>query len=94
MSANTPVGPVRILRNARRDTLHRTCVFFHPVGSTAHVVRSGASGARNVDTLFFIPGWTQHGSHKKGAGTRYVELVFLHPVGSTGHVVRSSASEA
>jgi hypothetical protein len=48
-----------------------------------HVVRSSASGARNVDALFFIPGWAQHGSHNKRIATRYTVLVFLHLVAST-----------
>jgi hypothetical protein len=33
-------------------------VFLHPVRSAGHVVRSGASGARNVNTLFFMLGCT------------------------------------
>jgi hypothetical protein len=31
-------------------------VFFNPVGSAAHVVHSGASGARNINALFFYSG--------------------------------------
>jgi hypothetical protein len=52
------------------------------VGSAGHLVHSGASEARNIDTLFFMIGF-----HKKHVGTRYVERVLLRPVGSVGHVV-------
>jgi hypothetical protein len=52
-------------------------------------VHSVASWARNVDVLFFIPGWDQSGFHKKCTGTRYAELVFLHPLGSVSHIVHS-----
>jgi hypothetical protein len=50
-------------------------------------VHSGASGARNVNMLFFMLGWDQCGFDKKCIGTRYAELLFLHPAGSAGHVV-------
>jgi hypothetical protein len=56
-------------------------------------VHYGATGARNIDSLFFMLGWTQCGSHKKRARGRYTKFVFLHPGGSVGHVVRSGASE-
>jgi hypothetical protein len=68
-------------------THYAELVFLHPVLSTGHVVLSGASGARNVDTLFFILGRVYCGSHIKRAGTGYTKLLFLHPVGSAGHVV-------
>jgi hypothetical protein len=47
-------------------------------------VHSGASGAQNVDVLFFMLGWAPCGSHKKHIGTSYAELVFLHLMGFAG----------
>jgi hypothetical protein len=47
------------------------------VGSAGHIVHSGASGARNVDTLFFMHGWDQYGFDEKCIGARYAELLFF-----------------
>jgi hypothetical protein len=68
--------------------------FLHPMGSTVHVLHSGASEAQNVDILFFMLSWDRYGFNKKHAGTRYAELVFLHLVGPAGHIVHSGASRA
>jgi hypothetical protein len=55
-------------------------------------VPGSASGPRNVETLFFMFGWSRCSSYKRGAWTHYDELVFLHPAGLAGHVLHSSAS--
>jgi hypothetical protein len=56
------------------------------------VVPCGASGSRNIDTLFFVLGWDWCSFHKKQVGRSYIELVFLHPVGYAGHVVHCGVS--
>jgi hypothetical protein len=58
-----------------------------------NIVHLGASGARNVDTLFFMFGCNCYGFHKNHALTRYTKLVFLHLVGSMG-LVHSGAPRA
>jgi hypothetical protein len=69
-------------------------VFLQPVGSTGHIVHSGASETRIVDALFFMLVWDRYGFDKKRVRTRYSKLMFLHLVGTAGHVVHSDASGA
>jgi hypothetical protein len=42
------------IKHAR--THYALLVFLHPVGSTGHVVHSGASGLQNIDAIFFMLG--------------------------------------
>jgi hypothetical protein len=69
-------------------------VFLHPVGSVGTIVHSCASGAQNVDALFFILEWDRYGFNKKRARTCYTELMFSDPVGSVAHIVHSAVYEA
>jgi hypothetical protein len=57
-------------------THYAKLVFLHTVDSVGHVVRSGASGVRNVDTLFFMLGWAQWGSTKCVLGQVTPNLCF------------------
>jgi hypothetical protein len=74
-------------RKKRARTRYTELVFFNLVQFAGLVVRSGASGAQDVDALFFMLGLVWYGSHKMGVGIRYAELVFLLLVQSAAHVV-------
>jgi hypothetical protein len=73
-----------VFRKNHDGTRYDEHVFLDPAGSVAHVVHSGASGARNVEALFFMLGWDQYGFDKKCIGARYTELLFLASSGICG----------
>jgi hypothetical protein len=58
----------------------------------SHIVHSVASGAQQVDSLFFMLRWDWYRFQKESIETRYAEVEFLHPVGYAGHVMHSGAS--
>jgi hypothetical protein len=68
-------------------------VFLHPIGSTGHVMHSGAFGHEMSLHYYSSSGGTGI-DLTESARTHYAELVFLHPVRSVGHVVHSSVSRA
>jgi hypothetical protein len=55
-------------------------------------VHSVASGALNVNVLFFMLGWDEYGFYKMRDGTPYAKLLFLHPMAYAGHIVHCSVS--
>jgi hypothetical protein len=48
----------------RARTRYAELLFMHPMGWAVHVVHSGATGARNVITLFFKLVWDRYGFDK------------------------------
>jgi uncharacterized membrane protein YqjE len=68
-------------------TCYAKLVLLYLLGSVGHVVHSLASGAQNIDALFFMLVWDQFRFNQKHDGTCYTELVFWHLVVSAGHVV-------
>jgi hypothetical protein len=85
------VGLVRIPQKCV-GTPDAEFLFLHLVVSTGQVTHSGASGAQNVDAMFFMLGWDWCSFHKNCVGTSYIKLVLLHPGGYAGHKVHYGAS--
>jgi hypothetical protein len=77
------VGLVQIPQKARQDMISEL-VCLHPLRYVGHIVCSGASGAQNIDSLFFTCRWVLCGSDKKHVVTIYARVVFLHLVGFAG----------
>jgi hypothetical protein len=76
--------PGAVSRKTALGQVTSNLCFLHPVGSAGHVVHFGASGAQNVDALFFMFGWARCGFHIKRTATFYTELVFFALCGICG----------
>jgi hypothetical protein len=64
-------------RKKRTEIRDDELLFLHLLGYVGHVAHFGVSGARHIDTLFFMLSWAQCGLHKKHGGTHDAELVFF-----------------
>jgi hypothetical protein len=60
----------------RARTSYAELVFLHPVGSVGHVVQSGASAARDINTPFVILWCNWYGFHNKRIGHVTPNLCF------------------
>jgi hypothetical protein len=49
-------------------TRYTELMFLHPMGSVGHIVHSGASELRNINTLFFMLRWDQYRFNKSTLG--------------------------
>jgi hypothetical protein len=66
-------------------------VFLRPVLSMGHVVRCDASGARNVDALFFLLRWERYRFHETCRDNLCQTCVFASG-GIGGHIMHCGAS--
>jgi hypothetical protein len=57
-------------------------LFLHPMRSMGHVARFGGSEVRNIDAIFFIPGWAKREYHKSVPGHVTPNLCFCVPIQS------------
>jgi hypothetical protein len=60
----------------RTGTHYAKLVLLHSVESAGYIVHSDASGAENVDALYYMLRLDWYRFHTKRAGARYAELLF------------------
>jgi hypothetical protein len=74
MTANS--GPSTDSTKGTLGHVTRELVFLHPLGYAGHTVHSGASGARNIDVLFFMLEWARCCFYKNALGHIMPNLCF------------------